>query len=115
MVPLRRRSATSPIRWTRRDTLLGLVASAIGASAPRAQAPDRPLVGALRWDAWYAPGSEPTMAVERSLAPPRYQSRMPFFARRETGRQLSLPAMSASLMDLEIAQAAYAGLDFWAF
>src|SRR5215475_1403906 len=115
MVPLRRNSATSPIQWTRRDTLLGLVAGATVASAPRAQAPDRPLVGALRWDAWYAPGSVPTTAVERSLTPPQYQSRMPFFAYPAAGNQMLLPALTPSLLQLEIEQAAYAGLDFWAF
>jgi len=81
----------------------------------RARPTDRPLVGALRWDAWYVPGSEPTTAMERSLSPPQYQFRLPFFARRTPDNHVSLPALSANLMALEIAQAAYAGLDFWAF
>jgi hypothetical protein len=91
------------------------------AAAPRAvlaqpsEPADRPLVGALRWDAWYAPGSEQTAAVERSLSPAQYQARLPFFARRDDHNHVSLPALSSNLMDLEIAQAAYAGLDFWAF
>jgi hypothetical protein len=40
---------------------------------------------------------------------------MPFFARRDAMNHLSLPALSPNLMTLEIEQAAYAGLDFWAF
>jgi hypothetical protein len=79
-----------------------------------AQPNKNPLVGAPRWDAWYVQGSEPTIAVERSLAPPQYQSCMPFFTRRDAGN-LSLPALSPNLMTLEIEQASYAGLDFWAF
>jgi hypothetical protein len=97
--------------------LARLAAWIFAASGPalRAQAADRPLIGALRWDAWYVPGSEPTTAVERSLAPRQYRSRMPFFARRDAGDQLSLPGLSPNLMALEIEQASYAGLDFWAF
>ncbi len=83
--------------------------------APRADAAERPLLGALRWDAWYAPGSRVTGAVERSLTPQRYQRRLPFFATLDKAGQPHLPAISQELMDLEIAQARYAGLDYWAF
>jgi hypothetical protein len=75
----------------------------------------RPMVGALRWDAWYAPGSVPTAAVERSLSPPKYRGRFPFFAQEVEGHRLALPALTQNVMDLEIEQAVYAGLDFWAF
>jgi hypothetical protein len=109
--------AACSIAWTRRDLFVRLAAATFAASTAvlRAQGADRPLVGALRWYAWYVPGSEPTAAVERSLSPPQYQSRLPFFARRDAGRARSLPALSPNLMALEIEQAAYAGLDFWAF
>jgi hypothetical protein len=103
----------------RRKLLLQLAAWAVAAPsavfAQRGEQPGRPLVGALRWDAWYVPGSEPTTAVERSLSPPQYQARLPFFAHRDARNQVSLPALSPNLMELEIEQAAYAGLDFWAF
>jgi len=115
MVPVNRREAVFPIRWTRRDVLKTLVAGAALPSALRAQSADRPLAGALRWDAWYAPGSEPTVAVERSLAPPQYQWRSPFFAYHAAGNEMLLPALTPGLLQLEIEQAAYAGLDFWAF
>ena len=115
MVSRSHHEAMFPIGWTRRDVLWALVAAATLPSASRAQLADRPLVGALRWDAWYAPGSEPTVAVERSLAPPQYQSRLPFFAYPAAGNQMLLPALTPSLLQLEIEQAAYAGLDFWAF
>ena len=115
MASLSPRGAPFPVQWTRRDVLKALVASAVLPSALRAQSADPPLVGALRWDAWYAPGSEPTVAMERSLAPPQYQSRLPFFAHRGSGNEMLLPALTPSLLQLEAEQAAYAGLDFWAF
>jgi hypothetical protein len=115
MVSRGHREAMYPIARTRRNVLRTLVAAVTLPSALRAQSADRPLVGALRWDAWYAPGSEPTAAVERSLAPPQYQWRLPFFAHRAAGNQMLLPALTPSLLQLEIEQATYAGLDFWAF
>src|SRR5579864_1972212 len=104
------RNPALSIAWTRRDLLVGCAAWILTtpASVLAAQSSNRPLVGALRWDAWYVPGSEVTSAVERSLSPPQYQSRMPFFARRETGDHLALPSMSPNLMEREIEQAAYA-------
>jgi hypothetical protein len=104
---------------TRRNFLLRMAAWVLAArnaiSSAQAKLPNRPLVGAIRWDAWYVPGSDPTAALERSLSPPQYQSRLPFFARRDAESHVSLPPLSPRVMDLEIEQAAYAGLDFWAF
>ncbi len=103
--PSRRRFLAALGTWTVAGTRLA-------AAAPRT---DRPLVGAIRWDAWYAPGSDVTAAVARSLSPPRYRSRLPFFASQDSTGHVALPAISQNLMNLEIAQAAYAGLDYWAF
>ena len=61
------------------------------------------------------PESVPTAAVERSLSPPKYRGRFPFFAQEVEGHRLALPALTQNVMDLEIEQAVYAGLDFWAF
>ena len=100
-----------------RRRLLWLGACSVAAPPlARAAAPaNRPLVGAIRWDAWYAPGSGVTSAVERSLSPQRYHWRMPFFAKQDDAGQVHMPALTQALMDLEIVQAAYAGLDYWAF
>lgn len=104
---------------TRRSLLLQIAASMLAVlkanSVLRAEPLERPLAGAIRWDAWYAPGSEPTQAIERSLTPLQFQPRLPFFAQLDAKHRVSLPALTPKLMDLEIAQAAYAGLDFWAF
>lgn len=83
--------------------------------APAIPAGRRPVVGAIRWDAWYAPGSTVTAAVERSLSAEPYRWRRPFFSRQGDGGQVRMPAISQGLMDLEIAQALHAGLDYWAF
>ena len=105
------------IASTRRSLLLHIAASVLAApeAVLRAEPLERPLVGAIRWDAWYAPGSEPTQAVERSLSPLQFQSRLPFFAQLDAERRVSFPVLTPKLMDLEIELAAYAGLDFWAF
>jgi hypothetical protein len=72
--------AACAIAWTWRDLLARLAAATFAASpSPLYAQNDRPLVGALRRQAWYVPGTEPTTAVERSLSPPQYQPRMPFF------------------------------------
>jgi hypothetical protein len=102
----------------RRDFLLSLLGLGI-AGVSYAEPVDvlqKPLVGAIRWDAWYAPESIPTKAVERALTPPQYRSRLPFFA-DENGdaSDVRLPPLSQEVMDLEIRQAAFAGLDFWSF
>ncbi|MDR3466589.1 MAG: hypothetical protein P4M07_11650 [Xanthobacteraceae bacterium] len=103
------------VRLTRRGVLRLVAGAAVAAHARPAAARARALLGALRWDAWYAPGSSVTAAVERSLTPPRYQPRLPFFASVDEAGRPHLPAISQPLMDLEIAQALYAGLDYWAF
>ncbi|HET9131658.1 MAG TPA: hypothetical protein VFO86_11950, partial [Terriglobia bacterium] len=77
----------------------------------------RPVVGAIRWDAWYSPGSGPTKAVENSLSPEKYRWRTPFFAKgpgHDPGA-ISFPAITQEEMDKEIGQAVFAGLDYWAF
>lgn len=96
----------------RRALLAGLAALPMPA---RAQA--RPVaIGAIRWDAWYAPGSVPTAAVERALSPPAWRHRAPFFAEVPAdGGPVRMPAPSQAVMDRQIDWAAEAGIDYWAF
>ena len=69
---------------TRRHLLWLALGTAVGTRLAGATTrTDRPLVGAIRWDAWYAPGTEVTSAVERSLSPTRYRWRLPFFAKQD--------------------------------
>ncbi|OCX30682.1 hypothetical protein QU42_13990 [Bradyrhizobium sp. UASWS1016] len=75
-----------PFALTRRVFLTSLSASLVprsfgfpGSARAAAAAPPRPLVGAIRWDAWYSPGSQPTEAMKQSLGPQKYRWRAPFF------------------------------------
>jgi hypothetical protein len=94
-------------------SLHGLGSRSFAASAAK----PRPLVGAIRWDAWYSPGSMPTEAVQTSLAPEKYRWRTPFFAKDggHDSNTVSFPAVTPEEMDKEIGQAVFAGLDYWAF
>lgn len=74
-----------------------------------------PSVGAIRWDAWYTPGSVPTDAVTRALTPQRYHHRLPFFAQVAPDGAVLIDGNDQLVMDREITLAAEAGIDFWAF
>ncbi len=75
---------------------------------------DAPIVGAIRWDAWYGTGGV-VQAVERSLGQPKYHFRLPWFARLLGGDRVSINGDSPGIMEREIAYAARAGLNYWAF
>jgi hypothetical protein len=79
-----------------------------------APADGRPLVGAIRWDAWYGQGG-PVAEVERSLGPRKFHFRLPFFARVLADDKVSIDGAAPGIMEKEIAYAANAGLDYWAF
>jgi hypothetical protein len=103
---------------TRRSLLASVSALAIyGSSSSLAESISikRPLVGAIRWDAWYAPGSVVTTAVQKTLAPADYRWRLPFFAEAHSNAPPTFPTASRPEIELEIRQAEFAGLDYWAF
>lgn len=74
---------------------------------------ERPLVGAIRWDAWT--GGEVTQQVEKTLGPLKYQARLPWFAQVNGDQDVRIAGGNQETMDQEIAFAADAGLDYWAF
>lgn len=74
---------------------------------------ERPSVGAIRWDAWT--GGSVTHQVERTLAPEQFRSRLPWFAEVRSDGTVRIDGGHQSVMDREIAYAAEAGLDYWAF
>jgi hypothetical protein len=97
---------------TRRALLASLLAAPLAARAQAAPV----AVGAIRWDAWYAPASVPTEAVVRSLSPGPWRARAPFFAEVPPGdAPIRFPPPSQAVMDRQIAMAEAAGLDYWAF
>jgi hypothetical protein len=73
----------------------------------------RPSVGAIRWDAWT--GGRVTDQVERTLAPEQYHLRLPWFAEVRSDGTVRIDGGRQEVMDQEIAYAAEAGLDYWAF
>ena len=91
--------------------LLVPLAALHAGEAPRR--PARPLVGTIRWDAWA--GGEVTVQVERTLGPKQYHARLPWFAEVLGEDQVRIQGGRQEVMDQEIAYAARAGLDYWAF
>lgn len=75
---------------------------------------EKPIVGAIRWDGWYGEGGV-VKAVEHSLGQPKYHFRLPWFARVMSKGKVSINGDSQAIMDQEIAYAAEAGLNYWAF
>jgi hypothetical protein len=77
----------------------------------------RPIVGAIRWDAWFGDAQSTTVGreVERSLGPEAFHDRLPFFARETSFDVVEVRGNRLSVIDTEIAQAHRAGLDYWAF
>ena len=60
----------------------------------------RPIVGAIRWDAWIgdAADSDVGRQVERSLGPERWHSRLPFFARVVSPQEVQVRANRQEVM-----------------
>lgn len=101
--------------------------------------PNRPLVGAIRWDAWYGelpdraalpdprqrPGYDPRRGdlspdpggeAQRSLAPEPWRYRWPFFTTLAAdGSALAFNSNHPAVIEEEIDYAVQAGLDYWAF
>ena len=72
-------------------------------------------VGAIRWDAWYAPRSFVTTAVEKTLGASQFAWRRPKFAEECARGPSCFPPASQIAIDQEIEMAVSARLDFWAF
>lgn len=92
--------------------LLSLI---IALALPMEAEPPRPIVGAIRWDAWHGDKGEPGKAVERALSPKRWHHRLPFFGKVVSDAQAEIRGYSQDIVDKEIAYARRAGLDYWAF
>ncbi|MDO4573823.1 MAG: glycoside hydrolase family 99-like domain-containing protein [Planctomycetia bacterium] len=100
---------------------------------------EKPLVGAIRWDAWYGkvpegvslpdprqyPGApeglnispDPGAETRRALSEPAvWEYRLPFYTELDAdGKVVDIPGNSPEVMAKELALAHDAGLDYWAF
>ena len=83
-------------------------------ATPKPASHDRPLVGAIRWDAWQESGNVQA-TVERTLSPTHWHYRLPFFARVTGSNSVAINGNSQTIMDQEISYAANAGINYWAF
>jgi len=70
----------------------------------------RPLVGAIRWDAW-----SKWAHYEEFLQPKQWHYRLPFFAEQRADGWWVLREDRQRVVDAEILQAVSGGLDYWAF
>jgi hypothetical protein len=75
---------------------------------------EKTIPGAIRWDAWYAPGDVNT-DVDKSLGPPEWHSRAPWFARPTASDSISIDGGQQTTIDAEVRYAVEARLQYWAF
>jgi hypothetical protein len=76
-------------------------------------AAERPLVGAIRWDAWH--DGPVGRAVEHTLGPEHWRTRLPWFAEVTGPGTVRTRADNQAVADREIELAADLGLDYFAF
>ena len=81
---------------------------------PLSDVSESPIVGAIRWDAWYGK-SDVTQAVEKTLGQPKYHYRLPWFAHLLGEDKVHIDGDSDEIIATEISYAAQAGLNYWAF
>ncbi len=74
-----------------------------------------PLVGAIRWDAWYDDSSDIDKDLEKELAPKEFHYRLPFFSVIDGDGGITIDGNSQYIIDKEIELASAAGIDYWAF
>lgn len=96
---------------------LMLTGSGIYGGAKLTEKPDslsveKPLIGAIRWDAWT--GGEITVQVEKTLGPGKYHYRLPWFSGIVSEDQVIIDGSPQEVMDREIEWAAASGIDYWA-
>ncbi len=84
--------------------------------APTTRAePIFPLLGAIRFDAWYDPTDTIDQQCASALAGANWTSRLPPNALVASDGTVSWPLAPQAVIDTEIIAAVDAGLDFWAF
>jgi len=98
-----------------------LIVLALIISGGIAGAAPRPLIGAIRWDAWS--GETPTpghsspvgLQVEKALGPHQFHYRIPFFGKETGPESVEARELTQDVMDKEIRYAHDGGINYWAF
>ena len=75
----------------------------------------RPVVGAIRWDAWYGDTDAVGAYVEKALTPQQWRYRLPFFAKEVSNSKVEIHGNTTAAMEQELAYAEQYGIDYWAF
>ena len=78
-------------------------------------AQQRPIVGAIRWDAWCGNVHPVGLAVERNLSPHQYHYRAPFYSKEISRDSIQCRGASLSIVQKENKYAKYCGINYWAF
>lgn len=102
----------------RRSFLFSLLGILSGVTASRSNPSNCDItvdVGAIRWDAWYAPSDAVNKNMVRDLSVPSFRSRLPFFSKIDEADKVMIDGGHQDIIDLEISQAIRAGLSYWAF
>jgi hypothetical protein len=82
---------------------------------PRKNSRVVPVVGAIRWDAWYGNRGHAGRSVHKALGPKEWHSRLPFFGKVLSDSMVEMIGDSQAVVDQEIHYASDSGLDYWAF
>ena len=92
------------------------VVSVSGCRQPSKES-EKTTVGAIRWDGWVGEKGSWQIGpiVERTLGPERFHYRAPFFSKVLGKDSISIDGTSQEIMDMEIAYAKDAGIDYWAY
>ena len=75
------------------------------------------LVGVIRWDGWVGNKGSWHIGpiVERTMGPEKFHYRAPFFSKVISKDSISIDGTTQEIMDMEIAYAKDAGIDYWAY
>ena len=102
--------------------LICAVVLALLVSSSECRCAPRPIIGAIRWDAWVGPydtsrvgAKDVGLMVEKALGPHQFHDRIPFFGKETGPDSVEVRELTQDVMDKEIQYAHDGGIDYWAF
>ena len=78
-------------------------------------AQERPIVGAIRWDAWLGESNNVGKDVNQSLSPNHWHYRLPFYSEVLGTDSVNIDGTTQDIANKEIEYAHHAKLDYFAF